>query len=782
MNPQKAQISPAPGPDMDPTQSNKLTDWKNEPSVASLKSDLEMAKPSHDALVRNMDRWAELMAVTGSARPKKVKGRSQVQPKLIRRQAEWRYSALSEPFLGSEKMFKVEPATFEDVQAARQNEMLLNYQFRTKLNRVKLIDDYVRCTVDEGSCVLRTGWERVTTTVEEEVPVFNFHEMTSQEELDLFKKALETRQLDPRTFAEQAPPELVAALEYYDDEGIATVAAQNGTEKVKVEKPVENRPTVDVLNPRNVFIDPSCQGDIDKALFVIVSFETSQAELKKNPKRYKNLDRVNWETSTPITENDHTSSNNQDVNGTNFQDNLRKRVIAYEYWGFYDVDGNGTLKPFVATWIGSTMIRMEENPFPDEKLPFVVVSYLPIKRELFGEPDAELLEDNQKILGAVTRGMIDLMGRSANSQQGFAKGMLDPLNRRRYEQGQDYEFNPNIPVQNGLIEHKYPEIPGSAITMVELQNQEAEALTGVKSFSGGISGQAYGDVAAGIRGVLDAASKREMAILRRLAKGIVDVGVKFTAMNSIFLSEKEVVRVTNEEFVEIKREDLKGNFDLKVDISTAEIDDMKVKDIGFILQTVGPDLEPQMKMMMLAEMAELKRMPKLANDFRNWKPTPDPLVEELKQLQVESEKMKILELQSKIRLNEAKAAETLASKDQKDLDFVEQETGTKHERDMERQQGQAEGNKELEITKALVRPRKEGESEPDVEAAIGYDQLSEVLDGKSPSELLEQGAPPAPTIAAREDMVDEGDPRYSIGSRFFDPQADPATNQSLNFR
>ena len=396
-----------------------------------------MAKPAHDQLIRNIDRWNDLMQVKGTAKPPKVKGRSQVQPKLIRRQAEWRYSALTEPFLGSQKLFKIEPSTFEDVKSAAQNELLINHQFRTKLNRVKLVDDYVRCTVDEGSCVLRVGWKRVVIKVKQEVPVYDHLELTTDEQAQAFQQALEMRSGDPRMFSEKAPPELIAALDYYDEEGTPTVAVQSGTKTIDIEKVLENKPTVDVLNPRNVYIDPSCQGDLDKALFTIVSFETSQAELKKEPNRYKNLDRVNWETSTPVTEYDHASSNKQDINSTNFRDNLRKRVIAYEYWGYYDLDGSGRLKPFVATWIGDTMIRMEENPFPDEKLPFIVVPYLPVKRELFGEPDAELLEDNQKILGAVTRGMIDLMGRSANGQQGFAKGMLDPVNRRRYETGQD---------------------------------------------------------------------------------------------------------------------------------------------------------------------------------------------------------------------------------------------------------------------------------------------------------------------------------------------------------
>ena len=40
----------------------------------------------------------------------------------------------------------------------------------------------------------------------------------------------------------------------------------------------------------------------------------------------------------------------------------------------------------------------------------------------------QLLKDNQQIIGAVTRGMIDLMGKSANGQTGRLKNALDFLN------------------------------------------------------------------------------------------------------------------------------------------------------------------------------------------------------------------------------------------------------------------------------------------------------------------------------------------------------------------
>jgi hypothetical protein len=705
---------------LDAAQSSGLTDWKREPTLQQLKADWEGAKQSQQVQMQKIDRWSDLLHVRGAAKPKKRAGRSSVQPKLIRRQAEWRYSALSEPFLGTDKPFKISPATFEDTKSARQNELVLNWQFRTKLNRVKFIDDYVRATVDEGTSIVQVGWIRSTVKVKVEVPKWEHLEIQNEEELQVFQQALELSTADPRSFSE-LPPELVAAVEYYAESGQPTTARQAGTELVDSEKVLINQPTLKVHNPRNVFIDPSCEGDLDKALFVCVSFETNKADLVKEGKRYKNLDKINWEANTPLSQPDHETSTPQTFN---LIDASRKKVVAYEYWGSFPIGDDDVLVPFVCTWIGDVIIRMELNPFPDQKLPFAVVPYLPVKRELYGEPDAELLEDNQAILGAVTRGMIDIMGRSANGQQGFAKGMLDPLNRRRYEAGQDYEFNPNLQPQMGLIEHKYPEIPQSALTMLGLQNQEAEALTGVKSFGGGMSGEAYGEVAAGIRGMLDAASKREMAILRRLAKGIADIGRKIVAMNQAFLSEEETVRVTNEEFEVIKREELAGEFDLIVDISTAEVDNAQAENLSFMLQTMGNTVDPGITMMLLAEIARLKRMPELEQKLRNYQPKPDPLQQKKMELEIAKLEAEVAEIRARTETHEAKAELTEAQANKTEIETAANATGVAHDREIEKQQGQAQGNKELAVTKALVTPKKADQSKPDIEAAIGYNELS----------------------------------------------------------
>jgi hypothetical protein len=706
----------------------QLTDWAKEPTVLDLKDDLSACQSSHDTHSTKVKRWNAIRKASGSTLPKKVKGRSQIQPKLVRRQNEWRYSALSEPFLSTEKLYDVNPRTWEDERSAAQNELVLNWQFDTKLNKIKFIDDFVRTVVDEGSVVVRVGWERDVESKTVTVPVWDYLEVGSEQDVNTLKEALDLRDSNPRGFLD-IPEELQEAVAYFDESGVPVLVqqavddlGQPMTEETEEETVLVNEPTLSIIDYENIYIDPSCDGDLKKAKFVIVSYETTKADLKKDG-RYTNLNTVNWSGNKVLAQPDHATETPDDFQ---LKDDLRSPVVVYEYWGLHDVEGNEELTPIVASWIGDVMIRMEENPFPDKKPPFIVVPYMPVKKSVFGEPDAELLEDNQSILGATMRGMIDLLGRSANSQTGTAKGFLDVTNKRRFDAGGDYEFNPgNGDPRLAVYQHAYPEIPASALQMTQMQNQEAEAMSGVKSFSGGLSGDAYGEVAKGIGGMMDAAAKREMNILRRLANGVNEIGIKISSMNAIFLSEKETIRVTNKKFVTVKREELVGKFDLKVDINTSEVDETKAKDLGFMLQTMGPDMDPSMSRMILADIARLKRMPVLANKIENYEPEPDPLVEKSKELEIAKLEMEIEEMKALVLERKARANKLQAEADNEELEFVEQESGTSHSRDMQKSQSQAQANQDLEVTKSLLAPQKAEETRPEIEAAVGYNALTE---------------------------------------------------------
>lgn len=716
-----------------------MTQWAKEPKLEDLKDIFNESKTYHSDQMAKIQDWRDLMNAEGKYAPPQEKGRSQVQPKLVRRQAEWRYSAMTEPFLGSEKLFEVVPNTFEDAEGASQNELLLNWQFRTKINKINFIDNLVRAIVDEGTAICRVGWEHQTTPTTELVPVFEYYPLEPEHEedeqfmalLEQLQQLAEYSQANPRMFDEEVSEEMKAAVEYFIETGIPVEAVIVDIVEEEVEETLINQPTVDVLDPDDVYLDPTCKGKMENALFVVHTYETSKFELLKQEGIYKNLDKVDWLAVS--NDPDHRDKGFH----FKFKDSMKAKVPAFEYWGYHDIHDDGVMVPIVATWIGDTLVRLEESPFPDGGLPFVVVPYMPIKRDLYGETDAELLRDNQQITGAVTRGMIDLLGRSANAQTALPHGFLDLVNERRFKSGQDYFYNPknNMHPANVIHTHQYPEIPRSALDMLHLQSQEAESYSGIKAFSDGISGAAYGQVAAGIRGALDATSKREMAILRRIAKGVIEIGTKIIAMNAEFLDEKETVRVTNRKFVEIRREDLKGNFDLIVDISTAEVDDAKSQDLAFMVQTIGPIAGAEAAMQLVAEIADLKRMPDVAEKLRTFKQEPSEFEQMMQEIELQKAQLELQELESRVLMNMATAQERGSKAERTDLETYNEYSGVTHQRELEKQKAQSQGNQNLTITKALAQSTKEGDIPPNIAAAIGFNKLTE-LSGKESEEEL----------------------------------------------
>ena len=406
--------------DLDDT--GPLTDWENEPTLADLTSDFDDAKPDHDTKVGHIGTWLDNLHVRGGALPKGcLEGHSTIQPKLIRKQAEWRYASLTDPFLSTENVFNIDPVTAEDVEAAKQNGLVLNMQFNTQLQKVSFFDDYVHAAVDEGTVFVRVGWDFEEIEEEIEVPVFDY--VVTPQATPQHQQLHQLMEQNPEEFQKQVPPEVQEAHRLTMETGQPFMPQQIGTEMQMVPRVIKNQPELEVCDYRNLTIDPSCQGDLSAARFIIYSFETSMSELEKAGK-YTNLDKITVSTDSVLDSPDHATD---DLTGFNFEDKPRTRFVAFEYWGYWDIDNSGMTTPIVATYANDTMIRMEKNPFPDQKLPFVSAQYLPIRRSVYGEPDGALLEDNQKIVGAVTRGMIDIMGRSANGQQGSRKDALDRI-------------------------------------------------------------------------------------------------------------------------------------------------------------------------------------------------------------------------------------------------------------------------------------------------------------------------------------------------------------------
>lgn len=611
--------------------------------LQAFKADLKAAEPmkaTNDAKIRE---WRD--GYEGNPYGNEAKGKSAIVSRDIKRQSEWQHASLVDPFVSTSEIIKCHPITAEDKQAARQSELLLNTQFCRKFDRFNFVSKAIKIADTEGTLVVQTGWDYVG--------------------------------------------------EDYEVEAEVVVADETGRQYIEIEMVTEtrvlkNQPTAKICRNEDIYLDPTCMDDIDNAQFVIHRYETDLSSLRQDG-RYKNLEKV---AKLGATSNHEGDFEPEDDTVFRFSDEPRKKILVHEYWGNYDLDGDGIAEAIVCAWVGDTIIRLATNPYPDGKPPFLVVPFNSVPFKLHGEASAELIGDNQKVKTAMLRGVIDNMAQSNNGQVGLRKNSLDATNKTRFLNGKNFEYNGSM---NDFWQGSYNQIPGSVFDVMGLMNNEIESLSGTKSFSGGITGASLGPSATAARGAMDATAVRRMLVVRNISENLIKPLMrKWMSYNAVFLEEEEVVRVTSEEYVPVRRDDLLGSIDIDITVSTAEDNAAKAQELSFLLQTIGPNEDPTVRRLIMSDILELMRMPEKAKMLRDFQPEPDPVAQEAQQLDLERLRKenllldaKIAAVQSDIReaeydkvLKQAKAlveagkARKLDSEsDLKDLEFMMKDEG-----------------------------------------------------------------------------------------------------------
>jgi hypothetical protein len=463
--------------------------------------------------------------------------------------------------------------------------------------------------------------------------------------------------------------------------------------------------------------------------------------------KYKNLDYIN------LTTLDNSDTQNTSVYNHKSQFNFdsgdtRRKFKAYDYWGYWDINDDGILHPIVATWVGTTLIRLQKNPFPHKKIPFSFGAFIPVVGKVRGLPDGELLEENQEQIGKLTRAINDMIATQAVGQT-FIDDQFFPSRTEKdnYNEGRTVFYRHGMDPKKSIYHKQVEPVDATTIQMINMYNQEAEALSGTKSFSSGIGSQAFGAVAQGIRSAMDAVSKREISILRRISEDLfADVGRKTIAMNQAYIDEMEIIRITNSEFITIRREDLAGEYDLVCDVSTAEKDNETAQDLAMLAQTNAAVMDPAINKMIWAKILKLKKQPDLAEQILRFEPPVDPVAEQLKQMQLQNsillnEKIKkeIEEIDSRVhervsrvleneqdvgtkmanqKLMEAQAEKTQAEADELNRKFIDEATGASRDRQIEDKVIDAKSNYEtmkMDMQNSNDRVRMELEQKREIE-------------------------------------------------------------------
>lgn len=655
-----------------------MNEIKKQQLLRILQEDLRSAKMMREKLDGKINEWKR--EYNGEPYGNEVKGRSQLVSRDIKKQVSWQHSAIVEPFVSTPDIIQALPVSYEDAPKAPKIGLLLNTQFCRQFNRFKFVHKLCRVLLEEGTAVIRTGWEFEEKEVEELI----------DEEVDNPQYVQISQMLNQLVPLAQQGNEQALGQAQQLHQAMQSIPAKITQQRViKKVLPIKNNPTAMVCKNADIFIDPTCGDNFDDAQFVIHRFETNISNLKKEG-IYTNLDRVQAES---LGKDSDGFTFNGDKTNFEFKDSPRKKLVVYEYWGNYDINDDGIAEPIVCSWVGNTIIRLGDNPFPDKKPPFIPAPLDAIPYSLHGEALAEDISDIQKIKTAIYRGFIDNMALSNNGQKGLRKGALDSVNKRRFLNGENFEFNGT---PNDFFDGHFNELPSSIFNVLQLMNNETESITGIASYNTGINGNSLGQTSTGIRAAVDSASSRRLNIVRGISENLIKPLLrKWLAYSSEFLDEESQIRITNDEFVWIKREDLEARIDIDLTISTSDDNQAKASELAFMLQTIGPSEDPKIRQIIMSNIARLYRMPELAKLLENYEPTPDPAAQKMSELQialleaqVANERAKANENEMDLNLKEAKAeterakARNLgATADKTDLDYLQQYYGTKEKRE-----------------------------------------------------------------------------------------------------
>ena len=666
--------------------------------LSIVKSDFKEAQKETNHFIERIEQWRK--EYNGMPYGNETKHKSSIVSKDIKKYSSWLQSALIDPFISTPDIVRCYPANPRSSKAAKCAEIVLNTQFCRQFNRFNFMSKAISVLEVEGTLVIKTGWESAKDKRE---VVYNI-----DTPLSVIGKPLqpeipqEVLQQVAQENPEQAQLLQLASQPALDELGRQVYHHEEQTREEDVY--VINRPTAIVCRNEDIFLDPTCLGNFDDANFIIHRYQTDLSTLKADG-RYKNLDKIKIRKKQKDLS---IHDNYVELTDFEFSDEARSKILVYEYWGYVDVDGDGIAEPIVLAHVDDTVIRFEDNPYPDKKLPFIVVPYLPKPFQLYGEAQTELLRDNQKLKTAIFRGIVDNMSNSNNGQIAIRKGMLDEVNKDRMLAGLNFETNgdPN----GAMVVGNYNQLPASVFNVLQLLDAESTQLTGVNVYGQSQTTDRIGNDN-GSKGVLDGGNVRKLQVVKNIAENLVKPLLrKWLEYSAWLLDYEQVFRITGGDHFEIiKRDDLYGEIDVDLTISTNEDNAVRTNQLAFLLQTIGPNEDPNIRKMIMAEIMRLHKMPELATRIETYEPQPDPLLVAQQQLMIEKLKAEIAELQAnagkieqdgilksaKAQSEGARAEQTKAQTDRINLDFIQQQRGQKDQLDMMKLQAQLESNEKI---------------------------------------------------------------------------------------
>ncbi len=615
-----------------------------------IEHDLSESRSYHDEAMGEITTWID--EYNGEPYGNEVDGRSQIVWKLIKKQGEALVSNIIKPFMSNYDIVEVNPVTEADVYKSKISEKLINHYWNKDMNATRLLKMLGKVVVPEGTVFMRVGWNRKTKEKKQTIPL---EALTEEMRASFGQRGAKFKE-----------------------------NIKDSTVTITVVSILENNPTAKVVRNEDVFIDPTAD-TFEESKFLIYESRVSLSDVKKDPvydkDAVKKLEKI-------IDENDDARTDGNDIHNYNttdfeFSDKARKKVTLYEYWGEYDIDGDGNTCPVVATMAKygekNLILRMERNPFPHKKIPFVCIPLYEDPFKIYGRSLSDAITDEQKLSTSVVRGIIDNMANSNNGIKFFKKGALDATNFARLKRGDKYvEINTHDSINTAILDGNFNQLPQHIYQMLGMLDTQAQSLTGLSNAMQGIPGSEIKSSTSNFSAMMSQSQIRLLDVTNNMTYGIKSMLNMWMAMSAKYVDENEIKRITGIDIPTLKgqetqrliqefgldqlppdtaqkammlvaqevedmfnREDLK--YDIKMKVGTDGLKQIKIQNLLMLMQQLAPlaqagNVPPDAIKLLVADLAEQLDRPDIAQMISSYQPQPDPMAQEFQKAELEGKK------------------------------------------------------------------------------------------------------------------------------------------------
>jgi hypothetical protein len=599
-----------------------------------------VSKNKVDSTIRS---W--IKSYKGDAYGNEVKGRSSLVMKDVKKAIKAMSPSIVEPFMASQTMVQAKPVRVGMEAEANYESDILNYQFNNQFDKLEFFTSLSNILPKEGTIFVRTGWD-----FKEEVKRKTMKGVSDQD---------------------------VAALQQVSGDQVKDIKGnKNGSYDVTIVKRVTtiNNPTAKICKNESITTDPTAES-FKESKFITYEYEKSISDVRKEKNIYDYQEitdaLIAQATTSRYPETALGGQRAQDNYNSgvdynfNFAEKSSKKIRIIEYWGEYDIDGTGINKQIVCAWIKGTdfILRLDENPYPDNAIPFVSCQFGFEPFTLWGNGVADSIGENQQIHTAIMRGFIDNMSLSNNGQKFFQKGAIDYVNMGKLARGEKYIEMNSI---EGFKDGSYNQLPPSSVQVYDMISADTDLLTGTSKNMDGIDQATIGRTAAGVNQVMSAAQRHMILIVRTISEMMKDLFSKWSSYNSVFLDKEQAFEIAGT-LVPIDKSKVTGNIRIELNVNVDSMNTQKIQQINMLLQQseqLQGQVPPNVVPMLIAEIFEGFGKYEEAKAIREYKPAPDPVQQQMQQLelalkQAEVEKIKA---QTQLLISQSKSAEESATK------------------------------------------------------------------------------------------------------------------------